>query len=790
MIDIKKYIQGKVVFLGVGNLMKGDDGAGCIFIEELQKASKSFRIYLFNGGQLPENYLEKIIKVRPDKVFIVDAVDFNASPGKVRLFKEVEPSLNFSTHHLPLSFILKYLREKTKAEVFILGIQPKNIQWGSNLSLEVKSAVKGLIEGLTGEKEKIGRLHISIEGIVQGVGFRPFIYNLANLHSLAGYVLNNTRGVDIEVEGEREDIKIFLKELNIKFPPLAVIDKISWRKLAPAGYREFKIKSSQKEKESFLPLSPDIGICDDCLRELFNPEDRRYLYPFINCTNCGPRFTIIKDIPYDRENTTMASFKMCRDCEIEYHDSHNRRFHAQPDACWVCGPAVRLVDSRGEDIEVDEPVYFSAMLIKKGYILAVKGIGGYHLACDATNSETVKKLRERKYRVDKPFALMMLNIQQIKNFCEVSVEEEHLLLSPRRPIVLLKRKDKEVLPEEIAPKNSYLGVMLPYTPLHYLLLEKAKIPLVMTSGNISEEPIAYKDEEALCRLNKIAHAFLVHNREIQIRVDDSVGRIAEGKPMLVRRSRGYAPQPLKIGVEVKRCVLGMGGHLKNTFCFLKGDNAILSHHIGDLENLEALSAFEEGIEHYRKIFYLKPKIIACDIHPDYASTQFAEKYAQDNLLPLIKVQHHHAHIASLLAENKINEKIIGVAFDGSGLGTDGCIWGGEFLIADEKEFKRAAHLRYIALPGGEGAIKQPWRMALSYLYAIYGDGCIDIACQSLSNLVELEKIAMLKTLMDKKINSPLTSSTGRFFDAVSALLGIRGNINYEGQAAIELEMLA
>ncbi|NQS88170.1 carbamoyltransferase HypF, partial [Patescibacteria group bacterium] len=510
----------------------------------------------------------------------------------------------------------------------------------------------------------------------------------------------------------------------------------------------------------------------------------------INCTNCGPRFTIIKDIPYVRGRTTMNVFKMCKDCEAEYHDPSNRRFHAQPDVCWICGPRLKLVDNKGRQIENDDPISIAAKLLKKGDIVAIKGIGGYHLACDATQRKVVIRLRERKNRIDKPFALMMLSLQQIKEFCKVSYEEERLLLSPRRPIVLLKRKNEAFLPQEIAPKNKYLGVMLPYTPLHYLLLEETKVPLIMTSGNVSEEPIAYRDEDALNRLGKIADAFLVHNREIQIRVDDSVSRVVEGKTMIIRRSRGYAPQPLKVNVEAKKCVLATGGHLKNTFCLLKGNYGILSHHIGDLENLEALSALEEGIEHYKKIFYCQPQVIACDMHPNYTSTILAREYAKKNSLPLILVQHHHAHIVSLLAEKQINRKVIGVAFDGSGLGSDGSIWGGEFLIADQARFKRVAHLRYVHLPGGEVAIKEPWRMALSYLYEIYSDKCGHIACKILSDLVKFKKIDIVQSLIRKRINSPLTSSAGRLFDAVSSILGIREKINYEGQAAIELEMLA
>ena len=644
---------------------------------------------------------------------------------------------------------------------------------------------------LSGKEEKnLIRLRISIKGIVQGVGFRPFIYNLARCYSLSGYVLNNTKGVDIEVEGKKENVRLFLQDIELKSPPLSVIEEIKWEELSLRGYKNFEIKSSKKEKERFLPISPDISICNDCLRELFDPSNRRYRYPFINCTNCGPRFTIVKDIPYDRKRTTMSSFKMCEECEREYNDPSNRRFHAQPNACWKCGPQVRLLDREGKEIKTSDPILTAASLIKEGKILAVKGIGGYHLACDATDPEVVEKLRRRKNRIDKPFAVMMLDINQVKKFCEVTPEEESFLLSPRRPIVLLKRKSQKVLPQEIAPRNKYLGVMLPYTPLHYLLLEEVKIPLVMTSGNISEEPIAYKDEDALCRLKTIADFFLVHNREIEIRVDDSVGKIVDGERVLIRRSRGYAPQPIKTHFTSKKCIVAFGSHLKNTFCLLRKDYAIVSHHIGDLENLEALSSLEEGIEHYKKIFYCMPEVVACDLHPNYTSTALAKEYSRKYSLLLIPVQHHHAHIASVLAEKKIDGKVIGVAFDGSGLGDDGSIWGGEFLIADMKEFKRIAHLRYIPLPGGEAAIKEPWRMALSFLYQIYGKEGKKVACQILSDVVKFEKIEAVQKLIEKNISSPLTSSAGRLFDAVSSILGIRHRINYEGQAACELETLA
>jgi len=641
------------------------------------------------------------------------------------------------------------------------------------------------------QQRKIVRFSIAVSGIVQGVGFRPFIYSLAKKYYLQGFVLNNTLGVKIEVEGEEEKIKSFLGEIKTSHPPLAVIQRIKYEKLAPLGYATFEIRKSRKEKGELVPISPDISICHDCLRELLDPEDRRFAYPFINCTNCGPRFTIIQDIPYDRSRTTMKVFRMCPDCQVEYEDPLNRRFHAQPNACPVCGPQVMLLDVEGRKAQVADPIKEVADLLKRGCVIAVKGLGGFHLACDATSPKAVATLRKRKYREDKPFALMALDVEMIRKFCQVNQDEKNLLFSSRRPIVLLRKKEEtpSLAAEEIAPQSKFLGFMLPYTPLHYLLLKKINLPLVMTSGNVSDEPIVYGNEEALAKLGGIADYFLIHNRDIQMRCDDSVLRVFQGKELPFRRSRGYAPQPIKVKAFFDEPILAVGGQLKNTFCLARGDQVIISHHIGDLENLSALTSFEEGIKHFLKLFHTHPKILACDLHPDYLSTKFAEDYVKrlGREGALVRVQHHHAHIVSLMADRGIEGKVIGVSLDGAGMGDDERIWGGEFLVADYLSFTRLGHLKEVPLPGGEEAIKKPWRMALSHLKGAFGEDGLELALKHLKK-VNPAKILGVDKLIEKRINSPLTSSVGRLFDAVSSLIGIRNEINYEGQAAMELEM--
>ena len=639
-----------------------------------------------------------------------------------------------------------------------------------------------------------------MRGIVQGVGFRPFIYRLANNHELKGSVLNSTEGVVIEVEGPAKRLEEFIADITSKAPPLAVVERVESSFLPPVGYQSFIIQPSQEEEDKFVLISPDICVCPDCLRELFNPRDRRYRYPFINCTNCGPRFTIIKDIPYDRPKTTMAVFQMCPGCEKEYHNPSDRRFHAQPNACSACGPHVWLVNGKttGDNfIEGEEAIMRTRPLLSKGAIVAVKGLGGFHLACDATNDASVALLRERKGRVNKPFAIMSLDCQAVEKYCHVSEAERQLLESPQRPIVLLRRKGDSPISALVSPSNSYLGIMLPYTPLHYLLLERRgdetdTLALVMTSGNMSEEPIAIGNEEALERLGTLADAFLFHDRDIHVRCDDPVTRVFEGKEAIIRRSRGYAPFPVRLNFETKP-VLACGAELKNTFCIARDNYAFLSQHIGDMENLETLSSFESGIEHFKKLFRVSPEVIAYDLHPEYLATKYALELRRNGTEQLpsetqfVPVQHHHAHIASCLAENGVPEPVIGVAFDGTGYGEDGQIWGGEFLVCDFRHFERRAHLKYVVLPGGEAAIRKPYRMAISYLHRLPSALTSGLTLFDRVDPVELE---IVRRQIEKGINSPLTSSCGRLFDAVSSLLGICDVITYEGEAAIRLEMLA
>ena len=636
------------------------------------------------------------------------------------------------------------------------------------------------------------RIHIT--GIVQGVGFRPFVYGLAKRFELNGWVRNTSAGVDIEVDGDGDVLDAFVKALRDEAPPLSRIDELTASFQTPNGFRSFDILHSEAVEGAFQPISPDVSICADCLRELFDPSDRRYRYPFINCTNCGPRFTIIKDIPYDRLKTTMAPFAMCSDCEKEYTDPLDRRFHAQPVACPVCGPKVwleqRTDDAVKELAESDEAIQQTRRMLADGKILAIKGLGGFHLACDATNAESVSELRHRKLRVDKPFALMMPDLETIERHCYVNEAERELLQSGARPIVLLQRKPEALIAKGCAPGQDTLGVMLPYTPLHYLLLEKgADFPeaLVMTSGNLSEEPIATDNDEARTRLTPLADAFLMHDRDIHIRCDDSVVRVYESEIYPLRRSRGYSPFPVRLPFEAPP-LLAAGPELKNSFCITNKNYAFLSHHIGDMENYETLQSFEQGIEHFERLFRVKPEAIAYDLHPNYLATRYALQRAERGKLPTIGIQHHHAHIAACMAEHGLDgsHPVIGLAFDGTGYGEDGAIWGGEVLVADYKSYERAYHLEYFPLPGGDAAIKKPARTALALLWSRGLDWD-----DHLAPAVEFcaDDRTLLKTQLEKKINTPLTSSMGRLFDAAAALAGVRQSVNYEAQAAIEFEAL-
>jgi len=628
------------------------------------------------------------------------------------------------------------------------------------------------------------RAEIEITGIVQGIGFRPFIYNLAKSHFIRGWVLNNEKGVFIDAESEDGNLEHFIQDIPKLAPALARIESFDVRYIEPLGYATFEIKKSEEAQEKFVLISPDVATCDQCLFELLSPQNFRYRYPFINCTLCGPRFTIIKDIPYDRHKTTMAPFMMCPVCRKEYEDPPNRRFHAQPNACPTCGPSLRLEERNRNEIPGD-PIEKTLDLLVKGFIVAIKGLGGFHLACDAKNNDAVSSLRSRKFREDKPFAVMCRDVEEVKEHCEVSIEEERLLSSVERPIVILRKKDNSFIAHAVAPYQNTLGVMLPYSPVHHLLLNGPLKALVMTSGNVSDEPIAYKNEEAKNRLCNIADYFLFHNREIHMRCDDSVTRTFEGKPYIIRRSRGYVPFPIKLSFPLEM-ILACGGELKNTFCLTRGHYAFMSHHIGDLENLETLTSFEEGIEHFKRLFYIQPKAVAYDLHPDYLSTQYALSIPD---IPKVGVQHHHAHIVSVMAENGIEGDVIGVVLDGTGFGLDGTIWGGEFIKASLRGFDRLAHLKKVPMPGSSMAIKEPWRMAMVYLSEAFGDEVSSLRID-LMRRVDPQKWEILKRMIEKKINTPWTSSMGRLFDAVSSLLCIRDEVHYEGQAAIELEMIA
>ncbi len=627
---------------------------------------------------------------------------------------------------------------------------------------------------------------IHINGIVQGVGFRPFVWQVAGQHGICGTVANTSEGVRIHAQGSPENMENFCRDLRERKPPLSHITEINIFPESPKDFSDFSIVQSSGENRVSTLISPDMAVCKDCVREMRNPKDRRYRYPFINCTNCGPRYTIIDNIPYDRVHTSMKVFPMCPECQAEYDNPANRRFHAQPNACPVCGPHIALHDSQGNRIISDDPVRKTAELLKAGHILAIKGLGGFHLAADAQNSDAVRSLRKRKGREEKPFALMSRDVEHILCYAFAEAEEESLLVSPQRPIVLLQKKNPNPLADAIAPGNRNFGVMLPYTPLHYLLFDDGDFTaLVMTSANRSEEPIVISNDEAFELLADIADFFLVHNRDIYLRSDDSIVRHVCGSARFIRRSRGYAPRPIFLKKEIPS-VLGCGAELKNTICLSKGKNAFLSQHIGDMENLQSLDFFQLTVRHLKRILDIEPKIIAHDLHPDYMTTRFA---LEQNGVKTIAVQHHHAHIVSCMAEHQIDGPVIGLAFDGTGFGTDGTVWGGEVLISDLHEFKRIAHLSPVAMPGSAAAIREPWRMAVAYLADAFGEDFLNLDLPVLKEAGEM-KIQMIQSMIRKGINAPMTSSMGRFFDGIAALLGIRSRVSFEGQAAMELEMMA
>jgi len=600
-------------------------------------------------------------------------------------------------------------------------------------------------------------------------------------------VLNNATGVLIDLEGDASDIDHFIRELESNPPPLSTIESIErLENLVPLGYPDFQIVESDSAGRKFVPISADVATCDDCLRELFDTSNRRYRYPFINCTNCGPRFTIIERVPYDRENTTMRSFEMCNACRAEYENPLDRRFHAEPTACEVCGPRLCLFDCEGTEI-LGDAVKMAVELLASGKIVAIKGIGGFHLACDALSKPAVAQLRSRKFREDKPFALMAQSVAAIQPYCRISDHEVALLESPARPIVLLERKRGNAIPRSVAPGINTLGFMLPYAPLHHLLFDSFHRPLVMTSGNISDEPICFRDAEANERLHSITDYFLVHDRPIHVRTDDSVVRSFNGREMLLRRSRGLAPAPIRTAFKFERSILACGAELKNTFCLARKRSAFVSHHIGDLENLETLRSFTEGIEHYKHLFDIDPEVVAYDLHPEYLSTKFALALA--DVSTKIPIQHHHAHVASCMADNEIDGEVIGVAFDGLGFGLDGKLWGGEFFVADFRDAEREVHLANVPLAGGARAIREPWRLAAVYLQRTFGESFLELDLPFIRQL-DRKRWSSLNSMIAAGVNCPGTSSMGRLFDAISGLLTLRSSVNYEGQAAIELEAVA
>jgi hydrogenase maturation protein HypF len=610
-------------------------------------------------------------------------------------------------------------------------------------------------------------VQVRLRGIVQGVGFRPFVYNLARRLRLGGHVFNSSAGLVAEAEGEAAAVDAFVKAISDDAPPLAWIQNKEVAPLEPVGERAFTIRDSVAETGEFALVSPDIGTCEECVRDFTGPGNRRFSYAFTNCTNCGPRYTIIRDIPYDRPATTMARFRMCAQCRAEYDDPGNRRFHAQPNACPMCGPALSA------------PIEEARRRLAEGQIVAIKGLGGFHLACDARDGAAVSRLRRRKRRSDKPFALMARDMGAAEAICVVTEEERRTLLDARRPIVILTRRPDAEIPEDVAPGNRTLGIMLPYTPLHCLLFADAPYSaLVMTSGNLSEEPIVVSNEEALERLAGVADWFLLHDRDIYMRTDDSVVRVFEGEARVMRRSRGYAPQVIDLGRNVPE-LLAAGGELKNVFCLTKGRHAIPSQHIGDLENYETMVFFEETLANLEKLFRVRPRAVAHDLHPQYLST----RYALSMDLPKIAVQHHHAHIASCMAENGLEGRVIGVALDGTGYGTDGAIWGGEFLVAGYAGFERRSHFRYVPLAGGDAAVREPWRAALAYSIDALGP---DVPFEAAPEA----RVRVVRRMIERGVNTVPTSSCGRLFDAVASLIGLRHEVNFEGQAAIELEAIA
>jgi hydrogenase maturation protein HypF len=636
---------------------------------------------------------------------------------------------------------------------------------------------------------------LKIEGIVQGVGFRPTVYRLAKKHNLKGEVANEGSGVFISIEGKEENLKAFYEDITLNPPPLAHITNVSQEDSSVKNFKEFSIikSSDSKNLKKSVLISPDISVCNDCLSEMFDSKDRRFGFPFINCTNCGPRYTIIENIPYDRPFTSMKHFQMCEMCLSEYEDPEDRRFHAQPNACPVCGPKLKLLDKDKNIIKTDNYIKKTIELLKNGNIVAIKGLGGFHLAADAQNDEAASRLRKKKNREEKPFAIMSYDIEKIEKYAHITTKEAEIINSLKRPVVLLEKKSNNSISKFVSPRNKYFGVMLPYTPLHYLLLKNSFLALIMTSGNQNSQPIITDNEDAFENLNKIADYFLIHNRDIHIGCDDSILKQAkadteattEESVILIRRARGFVPTPIFLKKNIVN-TMGCGGELKNTICITRGDKAFLSQHIGDLENLDSYNFFKKVISHFKHILSVEPELIAFDMHPEYLSSKYA---LEEKNIEKVAVQHHHAHIVSCMAENKQTDPVIGISLDGAGYGTDGKIWGGEVLIAELHKFERYAHLSYTPMPGGAVAIKEPWRMGVSFLYNTFKEEFWNLDIPLFKN-IDKNHIKLALDMMLKNVNSPYTSSMGRFFDAVASIISVRNKVSFEGQAAMELEMIA
>jgi len=644
------------------------------------------------------------------------------------------------------------------------------------------------------KQETVIRLRATVEGTVQGVGFRPFAFRLAQQLDVAGWITNNSRGALLELEGPTGAVENFLQRLRTEAPAAAKVDRLTVEPSSPTGETAFRIRTSEDAGARRLVVPPDLATCPDCLRELSDPMDRRFRYPFLTCTQCGPRYSLITDIPYDRASTTMSRFQLCRDCQTEYEDPKDRRCHAEPIACPACGPRLGLWDVQGQETARDQEAMRQACeIIRSGKALAVKGVGGFQLWVDASSESAVQRLRLRKARPDKPFAVLFPSIHAVRESCRLTPEEEALLLSPEAPIVLLRRREESGLARSVSPDNPFVGAMVPYSPLHRLLMTELQGPMVATSGNRSDEPIVFDEREAPVRLAGIADAFLVHDRAIARPVDDSVVRVVEGEKLILRRARGYVPRAIRVHApfangNVMIPILAVGGQLKNTIALTSGDQVMLSQHLGDLSTLEAYEAFRHAVDDLQRLLDVQPRLVACDLHPDYRSTIFAQEFAERHAIPLIRVQHHHAHVAACMAEHGLNGEVLGVAWDGAGYGPDGHLWGGEFLIAGYEGFRRLTHLRPFRLPGGEAAMRDPKRSAFSVLWETYGER------SAIEELVAHQCVKgetdALAVMMRKGLASPMTTSMGRLFDAVSWIAGFRHEASFEGQAAMALEFAA